>query len=214
MIQQQKTYRFSNDTVITEQNIRPIGERIALSSVRTRMIHSTRDLYYVYQNLYKDVYCRNDILKPYSEAYDYAEEAVCFLCRFIGKKLGDLCIGKFGKPIPIRLACYRHMGRLLWKKYNKNAKYEVGSYEDKTLPHNELTFDPYENQPKEESCERYDKIIKNMALPDYEYETLLAMMSGMRLIDMKRYFNVDYTTIYRRKIRIRKKYLNAVSTLQ
>ena len=214
MIQQQKTYRFSDDTVITEQNIRQIGELIALSSVRTRMIHSTRDLYYVCQNLYKDVYCRNDILKPYSEAYDYAEEAVCFLCRFIGKKLSDLCIGKFGKPLPIRLACYRHIGRLLWKKYTKNAKYEAGSYEDKTLPHNELTFDPYENQPKEESCERYDKIIKNMALPDYEYETLLAMMSGMRLIDMKRYFNVDYTTIYRRKIRIRKKYLNAVGALQ
>lgn len=214
MIQQQKTYRFSDDTVITEQNIRQIGELIALSSVRTRMIHSTRDLYYVYQNLYKDVYCRNDILKPYSEAYDYAEEAVCFLCRFIGKKLSDLCIGKFGKPLPIRLACYRYIGRLLSKKYNQNAKYEVGSYEDKTLPHNEPTIDPYENQSKEESCERYDKIIKNMALPDYEYETLLAMMSGMRLIDMKRYFNVDYTTIYRRKIRIQKKYLHAVSALQ
>lgn len=214
MIQQQKTYRFSDDTVITEQNIRQIGELIALSSVRTRMIHSTRDLYYVYQNLYKDVYCRNDILKPYSEAYDYAEEAVCFLCRFLGKKLSDLCIGKFGKPLPIRLACYRHMGRIIWKKYTKNAKYEVGSYEDKTLPHNELTIDPYEKQHAEEACERYDKIIKTMNLPDYEYETLLAMMSGMRLIDMKRYFNVDYTTIYRRKIRIRIKYLNAVSALQ
>ena len=200
--------------IIAEQNIRKIGELIALGSVRTQMIHSARDLYYVYQNLYKDVYCRNDPLKPYSEDYDYAEEAVCFLCRYIGKKLGDLCIGKFGKPIPIRLACYRYIGRLLSKKYNQNAKYEVGSYEDKTQPHNELTIDPYENQSKEESCERYDKIIKNMALPDYEYETLLAMMSGMRLIDMKRYFNVDYTTIYRRKIRIQKKYLHAVSALQ
>ena len=49
-----------------------------------------------------------------------------------------------------------------------------------------------------------------MALPDYEYETLLAMMNGMRMIDMKRYFNVDYTTIYRRKLRIQKKYLHAV----
>ena len=67
MIQQKKTYRFSDDTVITEKNIRRVGELIALSSVRTRMIHSTRDLYYVFQNLYKDVYCRTDILKPYSE---------------------------------------------------------------------------------------------------------------------------------------------------
>ena len=138
MIQQKKTYRFSDDTIITEQNIRKIGELIALSSVRTRMIHSTRDLYYVFQNLYKDIYCHTDILKPYSEAYDYAEEAY----------------------------------------------------------------------------ERYDKLITKMALPDYEYETLLAMMNGMRMIDMKRYFNVNYTTIYRRKLRIQKKYLHAVSTLQ
>ena len=137
MIQQKKTYRFSDDTVITEQNIRQIGELIALSSVRTRMIHSTRDLYYVFQNLYKDIYCHTDILKPYSEAYDYAE-----------------------------------------------------------------------------AYERYDKLIAKMALPDYEYETLLAMLNGMRMIDMKRYFNVDYTTIYRRKLRIQKKYLNAISALQ
>ena len=53
--------------------------------------------------------------------------------------------------------------------------------------------------------------VAEMALPDYEYETLLAMMNGMRMIDMKRYFNVDYTTIYRRKLRIQKKYLHAVS---
>ena len=165
--------------------------------------------------LYKDIYCHTDILKPYSEAYDYAEEAICFLCKFLGKKLGDLCIGKFGKPLPIRLACYRHLGRMLWKKYNKNAKYEVGSYEDQNLRHNELTVDPYANQATEEaSYERYDKLIAKMALPDYEYETLLAMMNGMRMIDMKRYFNVDYTTIYRRKLRIQKKYLHAVSALQ
>ena len=122
--------------------------------------------------LYKDIYCHTDILKPYSEAYDYAEEAICFLCRFIGKKIGELCIGKFGKPLPIRLACYRHMGRMLWKKYNKNAKYEVGSYEDQNLRHNELTIDPYAKQATEEAYERYDKIIETMKLPDYEYETL------------------------------------------
>ena len=36
MIQQKKNYRFSDDTVITEQNIRKICELIALSSVRTQ----------------------------------------------------------------------------------------------------------------------------------------------------------------------------------
>ena len=107
------------------------------------------------------------------------------------------------------------MGRILWKKYTKSAKYEVGSYEDQNLHHNELTIDPYAKQATEESLyERYDKLIAKMALPDYEYETLLAMMNGMRMIDMKRYFNVDYTTIYRRKPCIRKRYIHAVSALQ
>ena len=64
MIQQKKTYRFSDDTIITEENIRKIGELIALSSVRARMIHSTRDLYYVFQNLYKDIYCHTAIFMP------------------------------------------------------------------------------------------------------------------------------------------------------
>ena len=83
------------------------------------------------------------------------------------------------------------------------------------MRHNELTIDPYTKQATEEaSYVRYDKLLAKMALPDYEYETLLAMMNGMRMIDMKRYFNVDYTTIYRRKLRIQKKYLHAVSALQ
>ena len=82
------------------------------------------------------------------------------------------------------------------------------------MRHNELIIDPYAKQHAEEAYERYEKIIKTMKLPDYEYETLLAMMNGMRMIDMKRYFNVDYTTIYRRKLRIQKKYLHAVNTLQ
>ena len=82
------------------------------------------------------------------------------------------------------------------------------------MRHNELTIDPYAKQATEDaSYERYEKIIKTMKLPDYEYETLLAMMNGMRMIDMKRYFNVDYTTIYRRKLRIQKKYLHAVAQL-
>ena len=40
------------------------------------------------------------------------------------------------------------------------------------------------------------------------------MMNGMRMIDMKQYFNVDYTTIYRRKPCIRKRYIHAVSAMQ
>lgn len=83
------------------------------------------------------------------------------------------------------------------------------------MRHNDPTIDPYAKQTaKEASYECYDKIIKTMQLPDYEYETLLAMMNGMGMIDMKQYFNVDYTKIYRRKLRIQKKYLNAVSSLQ
>ena len=56
------------------------------------------------------------------------------------------------------------MGRMLWKKYTKNAKYEVGSYEDQNLRHNELTIDPYAQQATDEikpssACHRPLQII-------------------------------------------------------
>lgn len=53
-----------------------------------------------------------------------------------------------------------------------------------------------------------------MSLRAYEYDTLCALMSGMQLTEMSKFFNVNRTTIYRRKLAIQRKYLSAVGALQ
>ena len=103
MIQQKKWY-FNSETVITAQNIQKIAELITVGAVKNVMIHSSRDLYRLYKDLLADINRPQDSLELYSDSYDYVQEAICFLCEFLGKKTGDLCTDKFGKKAPVSTA--------------------------------------------------------------------------------------------------------------
>ena len=209
MIQQKKWY-FNSETVITAQNVQKIAELITVGAVKNVMIHSSRDLYRLYKGLLADIYRPQGSLELYSDGYDYVQEAICFLCEFFGKKAGDLCTDKFGKKAPLSTACARYIGRLLFKNYRKGAAYETCSFEDTTLP--QITIEPLETSEKD--YRRYDILIKKMSLRAYEYDTLGALMSGMQLTEMSKFFNVNRTTIYRRKLAIQKKYLSAANAVQ
>lgn len=209
MIQQKKWY-FNSETVIKPSNIQKIAELITVGAVKNVMIHSSRDLYRLYKGLLADINRPQDSLELYSDGYDYVQEAICFLCNYLGKKAGDLCPDKHGKKVPVSTACARYIGRLLFKNYRKVAAYETCSFEDTTLP--QIAIEP--QKATEKDYRRYDTLIKKMSLRAYEYDTLCALMSGMQLTEMSRFFNVNRTTIYRRKLAIQKKYLAAVGALQ
>ena len=209
MIQQKKWY-FNSETVITPQNVQKIGELITIGAVKNVMIHSSRDLYRLYKGLLADINRPQDSLELYSDGYDYVQESIYFLCEFLGKKAGDLCTDKFGKKAPVSTACARYIGRLLFKNYRKVAVYETCSFEDTTLP--EIAMEPQETSEK--GYKHYDTLIKKMSLRAYEYDTLCALMSGMCLTEMSKFFGVNRTTIYRRKLAIRKKYLSAANAVQ
>ena len=210
MIQQKKWY-FNSETVITAQNVQKIAELITVGAVKNVMNHSSRDLYRLYKGLLADIYRPQDSLELYSDGYDYVQEAICFLCNYLGKKTSDLCTDKFGKKAPVSTACARHIGRLLFKNYRKIAAYETCSLEDTTSPENTIKSPA---QPTEKDYHRYDTLIKKMSLRAYEYDTLCALMSGMQLTEMSKFFNVNRTTIYRRKLAIQKKYLSAANAVQ
>lgn len=197
--------------MITAQNVQKIAELITVGAVKNVMIHSSRDLYRLYKSLLADIYRPQDSLELYSDGYDYVQEAICFLCNYLGKKAGDLCPDKHGKKAPVSTACARYIGRLLFKNYRKIAAYETCSFEDTTLPENTIKNPA---QPTEKDYRRYDMLIKKMSLRAYEYDTLCALMSGMQLTEISRFFNVNRTTIYRRKLAIQRKYLSAVGALQ
>lgn len=156
MIQQKKWY-LNSETVITPQNVQKIGELITVGAVKNVMIHSSRDLYRLYKGLLADINRPQNSLELYSDGYDYVQEAICFLCNYLGKKTGDLCTVKFGKKAPVSTTCARYIGRLLFKNYRKIAAYETCSFEDTTLPENTIKSPM---QPTEKDYRRYDTLIK------------------------------------------------------
>ena len=210
MIQQKKWY-FNSETVIAQSNVQKIAELITVGAVKNVMIHSSRDLYRLYKGLLADINRPQNSLELYSDGYDYVQEAICFLCDYLGKKTGDLCTDKYGKKVPVSTSCARYIGRLLFKNCRKVAAYETCSFEDTTLPENTIKSP---TQQTEKDYRRYDTLIKKMSLRAYEYDTLCALMSGMQPTEMSRFFHVNRTTIYRRKLAIQKKYLSSVGTLQ
>ena len=109
-----------DDVVITADNIKKIGELIALLTIRTVMCRSGKNLYRLYDGLIKDCNKSNDSLVEYSDGYDIAQTAMLFLCEHIGKRLGDNYTTTRGNVISIKQACFRFTDRYLDKQFTRH----------------------------------------------------------------------------------------------
>ena len=109
-----------NDMVISAENVQKMGEVIALTCIKTVIVRAGKELNHLYVRLIDDINHSKNSTRPFSDAYDIAQEAMLFLCEHIGKKLGDDYTTKYGKTITIRSACFRHTDRYLEKQYTRH----------------------------------------------------------------------------------------------
>ncbi|MGM9818126.1 MAG: hypothetical protein ACI30B_03990 [Paludibacteraceae bacterium] len=190
-----------DDVVITKDNIQRIGEIIAVSAIKTVICRSGKNLYWLYDGLIKDCKRANDVDHTYSDGYDIAQTAMLFLCEHIGQKLGDTYKTARGKVITIKQACFRFVDRYLDKQYASQLMHTTAINEG-VIP-SPLTFidDDLGND-----YTAVDAIVEAMHLTSAEYETLSAYMSDMSHPEIERSLNVNRTTIWRRRIRIQRKY--------
>ena len=129
-----------NDVVISAENIQKIGEVIALTCIKTVIIRSGKDLYYLYKGLLRDINRSKDDYSPFSNAYDIAQEAMLFLCQHIGEKLGDDYTTKYGKVVTIKSACYRCADNYLQKQYTRHLANTI-SLDERITAEPETTLD-------------------------------------------------------------------------
>ena len=193
-----------NDVVISTENIQKIGEVIALTCIKTVIVRSSKDLYYLYKGLLEDMNRLKDDLSPFSNAYDIAQEAILFLCQYIGEKLGDICITKYGKIVTIKSACYRCADNYLQKQYTRHIINTV-SLDERITSESETTLD--DEQKNDYTV--VDGVVKQMQLTKVEQETLSHLMVGLTCIEIAKLCNVNRTTIWRRQNRIKQKYVSA-----
>ena len=197
-----RQYILDNDVVITEDNIKKIGELIALLTIRTVMCRSGKDLYCLYDGLIKDCNKSNDSLAEYSDGYDIAQTAMLFLCEHIGKRLGGNYTTTRGNVISIKQACFRFTDRYLDKQYTRHLTHTTAISDSVASSHITFIDDESDND-----YTAVDALIERMNLTQGEYDVLCAYMSGLTYLEVTQLLKVNRTTIWRRRMKLQKKYL-------
>lgn len=152
-----------DDVVIAADNIKKIGELIALLTIRTVMCRSGKDLYRLYDGPINDCNKSNDSLDKYSDGYDIAQTAMLFLCEHIGKRLGDNYTTAHGNVISIKQACFRFTDRYLDKQFTRHLAHTTAI--DEVTAASTITFIDDESN---NDYTAVDAIIKAMHLTSAE----------------------------------------------
>ena len=197
-----RQYILDDDVVITVDNIKKIGELIALLTIRTVMCRSGKNLYRLYDGLIKDCNKSNDSIDEYSDGYDIAQSAMLFLCEHIGKRLGDNYTTTRGNVISIKQACFRFTDRYLDKQYTRHLAHTTAISGSVASSH--ITFIDDESN---NDYTAVDALIKRMHLTQGEYDVFFVYMSGLTYLEATNLLNVNRTTIWRRRMKLQEKFL-------
>ena len=189
---------------ISEENVKLMGEMIALQALRTvkQFDIKVADKYYI--GLIKDLHHMNEVGYTVSDGYDEAQTAICFLYQFIGRNVNEIYgKDKKGTEITIKLACYREADKELTRYRRKVKQTEYIDFTNyKALP-----MDPVNCFEKEQTdYSKYDTLVETLHLSELELAILNCYMRGMVQSQVCAELNIGRGTINYRKASIRKRY--------
>ena len=190
--------------VISDDNVKLMGEMIALQALRNVMPYDFEVVSKLYNGLVKDLNRISQIDYTITDGYDYAQLAICFLYQFKGMYVNDVYgKDKSGKYISIKTACYRAVDKELLhfrRKIAHNRQIDFG-HNKKDIPDPRDCF-----ADKDENYAKVDKIMAAMGLTEPEIETLNCYMSGMKQSEAAAAMGITIFGVKYRKLRIRQKY--------
>ena len=200
----------ADDVVITCDNLKMLGEFIGVSAI-SRVMHFQGDRgYRLYAGLVHDILYEKQENETFSDGYDIASEAMCFLCGFIGKPLGTVLgvinkgRGK-GRVLTIRDMCFKTVFAYIYR----NQKYE-SNIADLNQPNLREMSVPFENEESTETQSAdISAIMRRIGLTAKEKYTLKLIMSGMNPYRVSKYLGMSNHGIYNRVERARVKYIKA-----
>ena len=198
----------ADDVVITCDNLKMLSEFIGVSAIVKVMHYFGERGYKLYAGLVKDIIYEKRENEIFSDGYDIASEAMCFLCDHIGKPLGTILgviskgRGK-GRVLTIRDMCFKTVFGYIYR----NQKYE-SNIADLNQPNLREMSVPFENEELTETP-RVDvnTIMRKIGLTDKEKYTLKLIMSGMNPYRVSKYLGMSNNGIYNRVNRARVKYI-------
>ena len=176
-----------------------MGEMIALKTLRGRYAYARQTLEWLYVGFVKDLNRDNDSHHVFSDAYDLAQTAICFLCEFIGKSLNDVYMIKNGQEITIKKATYLLVGRTIDKmrRYMSRNR-DINDYTEELS----VEIDHYE----EKDYTEVDNKIELLNLKPRDRAVLDCYMAGMTCNEIAGFLDIDRITVWRRRTRAQVKY--------
>ncbi len=190
--------------VISDDNVKLMGEMIALQALRNVMPYDFEVVNKLYNGLVKDLNRLSEIDYTITDGYDYAQTAICFLYQFKGMYVNDIYgKDKTGKYISIKTACYRAVDKELLhfrRKIAHNRQLEF-THNKHDIPDPRDCF-----EDKSEDYAKADKLLKDLHLTEPEIETVNCYMNGMRQSEAAAALGITIFGIKYRKLRIRQKY--------
>jgi len=160
----------------------------------------------VYKGLILDITCSDKPGHTFSDGYDFAQTAICFLCGHYGKKLNDILgTDRRGKIVTVKLACVRAVGHCINNKltgYRRLVNID-GLYGLEAPEKLETDY--------EADYAKIDGIIKMLGLTDRQREALLCRMSGMSYPEAARLLSIGTTTVFDIIAKIRQLYVRLFS---
>ena len=184
---------------ISFENVQLMGEMITLKTLRTRYAYARKALDWLYVGLVKDLNRGNDSEHVFSDAYDLVQNAICFLCEFIGKSLNDVYTIKNGKVITIKYATYSLVGRLIDRmRRHFDRSQDINDYTEELS----VEIDHYE----EKDYTEVDNTIERLGLKPRDRVVLDCYMAGMTCNEIAEFLDISRITVWRRRTRAQVKY--------
>ena len=181
-----KTIHLTDNTVITQENILDLGKAIALKAVKGSLRYAYGNLDYLHKDIINDLYHHNT-MDNYSDGFDIVQETVCFLCNFIGCKLGDCYNG-----ITIRFACFK----TIYAFIRKQIKVNNNEVDDDVLPYIP-TPETVDKEPTNYS--KAKKIVKAVTTTTLERQILSYFYYGVTVNNIAEFLDISTDKIYKRR---------------
>ena len=185
--------------IISFENVQQMGEMIALKTLRGRYAYARQTLERLYVGFVKDLNRNNDSHHVFSDAYDLAQTAICFLCEFVGKSLNDVYMIKNGQEITIKKATYLLVGRTIDRmRRHMSRSRDINDYTEELS----VEIDHYEEKDYTEA----DNKIELLNLKPRDRAVLNCYMAGMTCNEIAEFLDIDRITVWRRRTRAQVKY--------
>ena len=193
-----KTVHLTDNTVITKENILELGKAIALKAVKGSLRYAYGNLDYLHKDIINDLYHHNT-MDNYSDGFDIVQETVCFLCHFIGRKLGDCYNG-----ITIRFACFK----TIYAFIRKQIKVNNNEADDEVLPYIP-TPETMDKEPTDYS--KAKEIVRTVTSTQLERQILSYFYYGVTVNNIAEFLDISTDKIYKRRRKFKDRLISYVN---